>query len=287
MLVATTLLLIIISVLFLFVFKSDLWSNEYPLSLVIRKPDNSILVSVFDPELSEITNIEIPGNTQVEVSNDLGVWKLATVWQLGEKENMGGSLLANTVRKNFKLPILAWSDSPATGFSDARLDSLFKATFSSYRTNLSFRDKLSIAFFSLGVKNANRVAIDLSETSFLEEKDLIDGSEGFVVTRYFPQILTSIFSDKEISKGGYRASVKYRGKLAVAEEVAELLENLGTKTVSIKESEIANDNCTIYGSNKVVVRRIAKLLTCENAVRSDGDPYDLEINLGKSYLLEY
>jgi len=76
--------------LFAFVFfllislRTRFWDSTTKLALVVNRED-VVLIYIFDKGLEEITTITIPNSTQVQVSRQLGTWKLGSVWKLGAK----------------------------------------------------------------------------------------------------------------------------------------------------------------------------------------------------------
>lgn len=282
------LLFSLIAVFTIFFFnKRNYWDKNNSLFLVVRRPDNSVLVSVFDPVSNEISNIVIPKNTEVEVSSELGVWKIGTVWELGEQHGLDGLLLANTVRKNFNFPTASWADYYATGFSESKISSLFKALFFSYKTNLSFGDRLAITILSLRVKNGSKVNIDLTKTNLLKSKLLLDGTEGYVLTGNFPQFLSSLVVDRELGKGSYKLFIKYKGSSKIAERIGSFLEVLGTKVVSIDYDEKIVEDCRISGLKSQLLLRISKILSCPSLERGSGDSYSIDLSLGNIYMEKF
>src|SRR3989344_5653706 len=82
-----------VSLFLYFVTSRKYWDGEGRLTLAVQKLDGDVNIVTFDPKTSEIFNIRIPGSTEVEVANQLGVWKLKSVWELSMQENLEGSLL--------------------------------------------------------------------------------------------------------------------------------------------------------------------------------------------------
>jgi hypothetical protein len=239
--------------------------------------------------LQEIANIYIPKNTEVEVSRQLGIWKLGSVWQLGANEKIDGKLLTGTLRHYFKFPVVAWADSEAEGFSEGSLGKVARALFNPYKTNLTFGDKLSLAAFSLRVNNTKRTGIDLAETTYLIRTNLKDGSEGYRVTRSFSQRLLSIFADDVISQNSYKiAIIDASGEANTADDVGELMQVLGAKVASVtNDGEDGDINCFIRGNDKVVVDRVAGLLSCDDWEFGKSGSFDLEIKLGTSFIKNF
>ena len=267
---------------------TEFWDGKSNLNLVINKESGEVILAVFDPEVGEIVNISIPGNTQVNVSRQLGTWKMKSVWQLGINEGLVGALLAETVTRHFKLPVVAWANSPAEGFVSSNPTQLVKAIFIPYKTNLKIGDRVRLALFSLGVEGTSRVDINLVDTSFLRKTRLTDGGEGFIAKGTLPQKLLVIFADSEISRAGTKVVIKDASSVpGLAEEVGAIIEVLGAKVVSVSKEQQSGVDCEISGKEKDTVEKIARLFSCKVSSAPLEGSLDLQILLGEDFAKRY
>ncbi|MEJ2347691.1 MAG: hypothetical protein P8Y17_00625 [Patescibacteria group bacterium] len=270
---------------FLFIsLQTKFWSSSDKMSLVMRKENGDVIISVFEPEQEKITNLIIPENTEVNVARQLGRWKLRSVWELGENEKLGGRLLAETFVKHFKLPVVAWADSPAVGFAEGDLGKVIRASLLPYKTNLGIGDKLKLGFFSFKIKNLKREDIDFSENNILKKTVLLDGEEGYILTNSLPNYILALFSNSEISNRSIRAAIiDGTGKAKVAEDVGEIIEVMGAKLANIKKGEVADIDCLVAGREKVVAEEVAEVLSCEKSKELPEGNFDLEIKIGTEF----
>ena len=156
-LVRIIVVLFFITVAFILVsFLTRFWDGKTKLTMAINTEAGDIIVSSFDPKTESVTNIFIPGSTQLNVSRQLGSWRAKSVWQLGLNEKLVGTLLRETVVKNFSWPLMAWADEPAMGFAKGDFLGTIKAVFTPFKTNLKIGDKIKLAVFALSVKNPKR-----------------------------------------------------------------------------------------------------------------------------------
>lgn len=267
---------------------NEFWNGKEKLSLVVRSLTGGVNVVVFDPAHDEIVNISLPPNLEVEVAKNLGVWKLRSVWELGEQEGLpGGELVAKTLTKYLKFPVYLWADAPAHGFVEGTPTTLLKAAIFPYKTNLKTPDKVRIALFALSVKNPKRIEIPLTDTSYLERTVLLDGEEGYILTRRPPEQILALFADQDISEAGVRVNVRDRtGVAGAAEEVGEVIQILGGKVVSYVREEEEEFDCRLRGWNRDVVLKIVRLLGCEAEIVNKTN-FDLEIIIGKNFPERY
>lgn len=257
------------------------WDGESKVSLAISKSEGAAVL-LFDPQYDQVTKIVIPKSTEVEVANQLGVWKIDSVWELGKQQKLGGELLADTITKQFRFPVTAWAEEDALKFADGSLNSLFHAVFGRYATNLTMGDKVSLAIFSMRVPNARRVEIDLSQSSFLTKKELRDGTEGYVLSKELPQSVLSLFSEDNLSNDSFLVSISdATGQQSVAQDVGNVVEVLGAKVALIEKQEKSDFDCIVKGKNTYLVERISEVFDC---IKEDGSSkFDTEVFLGESF----
>jgi len=258
--------------------------KESKFTLVSREENGDVLVINVDRNISRITIVRIPGDTEVDVAKELGVWRLKSVWQLGINEKIGGQLLAETVIKNFHFPIYAWTDSLGAGLTSDNLTSILKALIIPYDTNLGFGDKVRLAFFSLGLKNLDRGEVDLSQSSYLRETKLKDGERGFEIFGQIPQKLLPVFADPYIAgKGTKIVIINTSGEEYLSQMLGATLGTLGGKVVATFERNETDINCEISGKDSLIEHKINLFLGCKTTKSEPEGNYDLEILIGREF----
>ena len=275
-------------VFLLITLQTRFWKSSEKTFLAISKEGGEVAISVFDPELEKITNIIIPKNTEVDVARQLGRWKLGSVRELGENEDLEGKLLAETIVKHFKLPVAAWADSPALGFAEGDILGIVKASLLPYKTNLGIGDKLKLGLFSIRIKNLKRENIDFSEGNILKKVTLIGGEEGYVLAGRLPNYIVALFSNPDISSEGATVIIlDATGKANVAEEVGEVIEVMGVKIANIKKEEVADFDCEVKGKDKELLEEITQVFSCKKLKVMPEGNFDLEIKIGKDFTRRY
>lgn len=278
-------LVVVASIIFAFFFflRPKLWDGSTKLPVVING-ESDIWITTFDPTLDEVTTIKIPGNTEVEVSRNLGVWKLSSVWKLGKNEKVGGRLLQETIVKNFGFPVVGWASGEARGIADGELSTFFASIIAPYDTNLSYLDKIRLYMFSVAKAEVNQAEIDLAGTSLLKKTKLKGGEEGYVVGAVTPTRLIGIFSDSEISAKMYRISISdSSNKPGLPDEIGGIVENLGAKVVSKTIEKEADLDCNVVTLNKDLGRRISEIFHCSVENKKPDGNFDLVIEIGKKF----
>ena len=280
---------IIFIVLFTLVFfllislRTRFWNTSGKLALVVNQEEN-ILVYIFDKELKEITEITIPGSTEVVVSRQLGTWKIGSVWKLGVNEKLDGKLLAETLTRHFKLPVFAWADKEAQGFIEGGPLSLIKAVIFPYKTNLLIGDRLKIGIFAASVSEFNREEIDFRESSFLKKVTLVDGGEGYILSGQIPTNITSLFSDSQLVTQEVKvAIIDATGSYGIGEGFGEIIEVMGGKIVAIKDEQAKDIDCEIYSKDNSLSLKLARAFSCHISQEKKEGNFDLVFELGLKF----
>lgn len=281
---------IIITLLFaaFFVMRTNKWNGKDKFSLVINNSDNSLSIVVFDPSLEEMYVLGVPGNTEIEVAGDYGLWKVKSLWLLDKQEGLHGQLIVRSITMAMKIPVYSWADEQAHGLVNPGLRPTIRALFANYKSDLSFADKLRLVMFSSKVKNTKKINIDLSQTSFLEKKTLSDGEEGYKIAEFPPQRISAIFSEPELAGGIVRVSIKdSTGKQNLAKNVGGVIEVLGGKISSIENLEGFDGFCILKSKDEKKLSLLLRVFDCEEYSISPDQSFDIEITLGKKFISEY
>ena len=277
-------LLIPLFLFLLITFQTRFWKSSAKTFLVIGKENGDVVVSVFDPGLEKITNILIPNNTEVEVARQLGRWKIGSVIELGENEDLEGMLLAETVVKHFKFPVAAWADAPALGFAEGGFLGIVKASLFPYKSNLGIGDRLKLGIFSIRIKNLKRESIAFSEENILKKVTLIGGEEGYILAGRLPNYIIALFSNPNITDNGATVTILDATETPnIAEEIGEVIEVMGVKLANIKKEELDTCDCEIKGKNKELLEEIARVFSCKKLKVEPEGNYDLEIKIGEGF----
>ncbi len=266
-----------------FLTRTKYWDGKSKLVVVVQG-NGEVLVNSFDPLISEITTVKIPVNTSVEVARDLGTWKLGSVWKLAENEKIGGVLLQETIIKNFNFPVAAWAKDDAGSLGRGDLAAIKSTLTNPYITNLSVGDRVRLLLFATKVKGSRKKTIELSGSSLLRREKLVDGEDGYAITKSLPAGLIGVFADSEASGNSLRVSIRdATGKPGKASNVAGVIELLGAKVVAKNTEEAQNVGCVIYSNGESLVRLLHNVLGCKKEKRDQASNFDLEIVLGSKF----
>jgi hypothetical protein len=268
--------------------KAKYWDGSTKLHMVMPTDGGNIQFTIFDPHEKEIVNILIPGNTQVEVARQLGVWKLGSVWELGRQEKMDGKLLAATVMREFNFPVYVWADSSAEKLSETNIFLLARFILDPFKSNLNFADKLKLGVFALQVQHYNNIAIDLRNTGYLKKAVLTDGEEGYVVAGKLPKQLVAYLAYPEVSKHAPSLEIINKtGNVNVAGKAGEVVEVMGAKVAAINNENEEDIDCSVSGNNAEIVKIYGLVFNCEIDEASSTSNLDLQLMLGKRFFQRY
>lgn len=272
----------VLSVLFNFFKTPHFWNGRDKISLVVQKTTGDVSVIVFDPRLGEEIILNIPSNTEVDVAENLGRLTIKNVWKLGQVQKIGGRILSETVTKNFLFPCYLWSDAKAESLIKPSLFGILDFVFRKGSSNLSFSDRVSLAFFSLKTKDINKSEVDLGKSQFLKKGKISDGSLGFFLSGEVLQRLTANFSDYGFSDRTVRIFVKdYTGSPGVSDRVGQILEVMGGKVVSIEKLSLADEDCAVSGGDLDLITKVSRLFSCKTSISGGKD--EIELILGSKF----
>ncbi len=249
-----TLFLIPLILFVILMLTTKYWDGVHKLVLA-SESEEGIDLTVYDPSADSITDIFIPGSTEVEVAGNLGKWRLKAVSKLGEKEGNSKRLLADTITKHFRFPI--------------------------YNAELGLGDKIRVYIYNLTLKNYKRERIDLSDTKYLKRTTLSDGEAGYVVSGKIPADIAAIFSDSSLTGSLVRTKIVDRSGGNLGERIGEIVEVLGLKVISVSDEEVADGGCRVSGKNSEAIDVAARLFGCTKG--DESTDFDVSIVLGKGF----
>lgn len=280
--------LLTVGIFVLLSFQTRFWDGNSKLTLAANTKEGNIIISSFDPGSESVTNIFIPGSTQLNVSRQLGSWRAKSIWQLGINEKLSGALLRETVVKNFYLPVVAWGDAPALAFSQGDFLGVAKAIVFPFKTNLKIGDKIKLGIFALSVKNPKRTDLDLRQGNYLKKARLTDGEEGYIPTGTGMEKLIVYFTDSEISRKNLRVEIKdASGGSKVSQEVGRVVEIIGAKVSSVSKVEAEDSDCEVVGKDRKLVEVISSVFSCQKGKGLPSGNFDAQVKLGKGFVGRY
>ena len=267
---------------------SDNWNSVEKLGIVYPRESGEVEVAIFDPRLKEITRVVIPPNTEVTAAYQLGVWRTKSLWQLGQNEELGGRLLSSTVTNHLAMPTIGWADETFSGFVDGNTRALIKAVLQTNDTNLTFKDRLYLAYFTTKVHNTGYEVIDLADTAYLRPKKLEDGTDGYTTYASLPQQIAAVFSANAFIGREVTVSIKdATGSMGISSEIGQSIETLGAKVASVTAVDEDEVDCVVKGEEDTIVSVFVDVFECDTDTITGETNFDVEITLGTLFLRRF
>jgi len=249
----------LVIIILLYFFTPSRWDGETQFSYIYLDTDQVVL-RVLEPDTNIVTDIIIPGSTQVQVANQMGTWRLESVWQLGQDEGLDGLLLSRTLSKSFLFPVDAWSEKP--------IDSL-GSVLTSFKTNLSLKDKLKIYLFWLAA--SGKEELDFKNTKLTDSlKRLLNYST-----------VSSELSQVEL--------INMSKNKAIENWLVSLIEVIGAKVFSISEiSDKRFERCLVISNNNLKTAKvISRIFDCSFETDSRLSNQTVKIYIDDQFVREY
>lgn len=252
----------VILVLFVIVWK-EVFATKLPFNVVVANSDGSMELEAFDFVGGTTVDIYIPSNVQVDLARQRGVLTTHAIWKLVETENLPGQFMADSIMRTFKFPVDYWVG--ANG-----------------KNNLPWSKRLQRDYY---MKFRPVTKIDLTDTNYLLESTLADGSDGYLVKNDIPLVLASVLADERISSGQTAVQLVNRTGANSYDlyPASGVLETLGAKVAPIASKAPENIDCIVYANDKAVLARIAGVLGCDEG-KTPPKSLDIEIVFGKQFV---
>lgn len=256
-----------------------IWLAPSRITVVVAQEDP--IIYSYNPAAKSIFIVKIPKNTQIEASYGYGNWFTGSLFDLGEQEHLGGDLLAQSVQKEFGMPVDAWVDS--------RGEVLF--THNGYsgffgETNLTLFDRLNLILAISGSDPSLYREIDLVTEGVIKEIKLTDGEMGFEVIPERAKVVFELLKDDAVlSERKTAVIVNLSEEPGLAVKVAQIVGTLGIRVIGVQTGNVArnSETCSIraFGedSESLSVQRVSRILDCEIQDQALSVPADIEIRL--------
>lgn len=267
------------------IFLPSLWDDKYQFSFSYPVSDG-VVISILNPVTDSATNVFIPENTQMQVANKLGSWRLGSVWQLGKQEKVGGYLLSRSLTKTFFVPVDAWASETIKDY-DGALWSRLQAIFLTSDTNIKFKDKLKIWLFMLGMPKGNSQTLALAETNSLSLEKLPDGSDGFVPNALTDRVERLFFVDVVSQENARLGITNVANSSGTTNMLVKILETMGTSPVVIREGDFIDGFlCAIYtdASASYTAKKMALVFDCPIKEKRSENNLDIEFVYGEEFV---
>lgn len=271
-------------------YRQRVWQGEERVNLVISCQPTAVFSYATSP--SSLTMLTIPENSQIEVINGYGQYKLEAISRLEEIEKK--DLLAESVERALAVPIEGYLEYDNCQVEDeTQVKNLFlKALGTSFlkkgKTNLSQWDLVRLFLASRKVPASQVKTFNLKAYGVLNEVTLPDGSQVFEISpeKFSLKIKDLLFEEKARKEGLSVEVLNATGSFGLAEGAAEMLLNMGLEVVGIGNTPKKQAGCLLQGegANKKTFtgRRLARVFDCQY-VSEAPEKADFSLILGEDH----
>lgn len=278
----------VIFALVISIFSGSKWDEKSSFSYVIPFKDGDVMVIVADPTSTSLMQLLIPKNTLVQASNQLGSWKMGSIYSLDTQEGKKGELLKSTLVKTFHISMDGWSEELGAKLVGENLLGRIRAIFGGYKTDISFKDRLKLAFYAFKVRQGGKMEYNLAEIGQLTQKTLPDGESGFVPRDELGPSVLAYFFDSSIAQSSTTIEIlNASGQGGISQEIAKTLEVLGGRVMSIRGDTKKDIDCEVRGQSQELIGKIASVYGCSTLNETNESNFDIQLIFGSTFVSRY
>ena len=264
-------------------FSRSIWDGKSRLNLVLANEKVSIFS--LDPLERTAVFLSIPPQTFIDVIHGYDLYRVETIYKLGQLENhKGGELLAESLQENLGIPIDAYASISNFKFQisnfKAYILECFKFLLGNGQTNLTKWDLLRLWWETRRVRQDKIAVVDLQEEAVLKEIVFADGSKGFEIEKEkMEKIAQKIFKDQKLRQEDLPIAIlNSTSHSGLAERGARIIKNIGGRVVQIGNTENSklpalpagrqnsNSKCEVRSKKthqkSYTVKKLVKIFNC-------------------------
>ncbi len=279
------LVLIVVVIIIKIQLSENLWTGNEKLSIAIDNKEDGVVVVLLDPKHNEMHKFYYPENLEIEAARNLGKWKIGSLWDLGENEKVGGSLLAQSITKSIRTPVYSWSNQQLLSILDKGLLAIPQNLINfNNSTNLSIKDFFRIFRFVTSIDKVNIVTYYAENLNYISSHTLRDGTDGYVVSRMPETRISSLFSDEYVLSQPNRAVIiSSIGNNWKAKQIGEVFEVIGVKVAAIREEANEVKDCEISANDEKLAINLSRYFDCDYNTKTSTN-FDVEIRIGQGFV---
>ena len=261
-------------------------------SVAVANKDGTGTLYLADFYSNTVTEINLPKNLQVDMSRQRGDWKLGSVWQLIQTEDLGGEVYKDSMMKTLEVPLERWASEDAMRFSGSNFVGSLRYLIRAGQTDLTLSERVHLMMFSAGLRASERITIDVLDTGALHKTNLPDGEEGYLVRNNNISGLQKYFVDPDISGLLLRVGILDKSESGLGgfrKTFVGTIENMGTKVVSVQNgnNNLNLDGCEVkVPSVNVAAVKLAEVYNCD-VVESSTENFDMIISVGEEFVRDH
>lgn len=252
------------------------WNGKFNINLVIHTNSTSLLS--YNPKDQEITIINIPDRTFLEVTHGFGSWQLGAVYELGKSQNQADELLTDTLVNFFAVPMDGFLDfsGPLKAKTADQIVQLMRQNpmslltlLPNLKSNLTLWELIRLKFGLADVRFDKVKLLDLDKLNILEDSKLMDGTPILIADPVKLDSVTSGLKDPIIvSEHKSVAVFNATDHPQLANRWARLITNLGANVIFTANASQRLQKTQVQGESSQTLVRIKQIFDLNDKMSS-------------------
>lgn len=196
---------------------------------LIEGSSNRIILSTYHKQTNELTFVVVPPNLKLPLIYGYGTYQIGVVPQLGKQEELGNTLLTNSVNQALGLSLEGFAIIDTyRDWEDVPINSVVS------QLSLSLQDKLWLRH---KLRNANTTElIELVTSSTVSQETRVDGEVEYVLTPSVLRFIQDKLGNRELAKQSLEmAVVNATPHSGLATQVANSLKLAGFDVINVSD----------------------------------------------------
>lgn len=285
------------------VYAHRIWKRSDRITFVFQELESSsapgIHVVSYLSSAETLALVSFPAGMKIEAVGEFGLWRVESLYPLGEMESKGGELLKQSLAEFFGASIDGWLVTGSGGVEIKRETArsgfrqiIGKAIFGRANTNLGLWDLIGL-WRAIGLVRLHNVEwLNFSQVGAVSEQIQPDGSTAFIADlELLDQLSRHLFSHPELVEEGLAIAVlnatNHRG---LGARVARNIRNMGGDVVSVSDSLRNQDSSKLWVSQDELLgsftaRFLAKTFLIDKVSKGETSQQraDVLIIVGENY----
>lgn len=242
--------------------RSYLWQGDFNINLLIKAKNISLLS--YSPQNQQITVLEIPQNSYLDVARGFGKWELRSVFDLG-----GDKLLEDTLASLLGMPIDGYfrlTDKYSHIETSVLIEQLRKDPFigvnllSYLRTDLTPFELIRLKMGLAGVRFDKIKQIDLQETNVFQKDQLADGTQVLSPDQVKLDSIVSQLAEPSLQFEHKTIAIfNSTSHPGLAQKAARVVTNMGGDVIITSNGQSKFAETLVYGEKSKTLDRLKQI----------------------------
>ncbi len=242
--------------------RNYLWQGAFNINLLIKAKKISLLS--YSPQNQQITILEIPQNSYLDVARGFGKWELRSVFDLG-----GDKLLVDTLASLLGIPIdgyLRLTDKYSQVETSSLLEQLRKDPFilvnilPYLKTDLTPFELVRLKMGLAGVRFDKIKQLDLQDANVFEKDQLADGTQILSPDLVKLDSIVSLLAEPSLQFEHKTIAIfNSTSHPGLAQKAARVVTNLGGDVIITSNGQNKFSTTSVYGEKSKTLERLKQI----------------------------